>query len=67
MPTKVDDPSSITILHCRCGPTNGFQNNTCSKKIGLRAQNMKTILNLIPDKIRVELYDPFHEHKTPVL
>ena len=47
-------PNSITYLHqtpifewyvARCGPKNGYQKDImCLKEIGLRAQNMLTIL-----------------------
>lgn len=56
MPTKMDDPSSVAFLNqapifkwyvVRCGSTNIFQKDMCSKEIGLCAQNVKTI----PDNI----------------
>ena len=52
--SKVDNPHSVTFLievpifewyMIWCGSKNGYQKDTCSKEIGLLAQNMINVLN----------------------
>ena len=68
---KVDNPYLVTFLSqaptfewyvVKCGSKNKFQKEMCSKRIGLRAQNMITNLDsltyIVKDPIR-----PPHEHE----
>ena len=47
MVTSLNQTPTFELYMVRCGPNIGYKKNMCSKKIGLHAQNMRTILNLI--------------------
>ena len=66
---KLDVPTSVTQLNrtpisewyvVRCGSNNGYLRDMCSKDIGLRVQNVMTVLSLIVNIIDGDLlYDHF--------
>jgi hypothetical protein len=60
---KVSRPYSVThlkcspIFECSVGSKNGSQKYTCLQEIGLRAQNVLTIIDSIVNLIGGDLYD----------